>query len=291
MEQKTSIRFFNNKPVRAVWNDEKSSWFFSVLDIIAVIRNEDDYKKTRNYWKYLKTKLKKEENQLVSVTNQLKLTALDGKKYMSDAIDADGVVKLASEFPTKIGAPFIEWFTKSGDTIDSKSKEKAYSLFDGTILESIEVGTIRGLKQIHSFLFGGLYEFAGQIRKVNIAKGGFVFASVGYLEETLLQIENMPETTFDEIVNKYIEMNIAHPFMEGNGRSTRIWLDLMLKKNLSKVVDWSKIDKNDYLNAMKKSVVDGTEIKVLLSNALTDDINNREIFMKGIDYSYYYEEV
>ena len=139
-------------------------------------------------------------------------------------------------------------------------------------------------------MFGGLYDFAGQIRAVNIAKGGFQFAMAQFLSQTLATIEQMPETTFEEIADKYIEMNIAHPFREGNGRATRIWLDLILKKQLQKCVDWSKIDKNDYLNAMQKSVVDSSEIKRLLEHALTDKISDRETFMKGIDYSYYYEQ-
>lgn len=290
MATKTSIRFFNDIPVRAVWNEDSNTWFFSVLDIISAIRNESSYQKTRNYWKYLKAKLKKENSQLVSATTQLKLTAADGKKYMSDALDADGIIKLAAEFPSKVGSEFISWFTRSEETVDGKSKQKAYTLFDSSLLSSIEVGTTKGLQQIHSYLFGGLYSFAGQIRKLNIAKGGFAFASVGYLLETLKQIESMPENTFDDILNKYVEMNVAHPFMEGNGRSTRIWLDLMLKKNLGKCVDWSLVNKKDYLDAMKLSVVDSSHIKTLLYNALTDKVDDREVFMKGIDYSYYYEE-
>ena len=287
MAAKTSIRFFNDTPVRAVWNENTNTWYFSVLDIISAIRNESSYEKTRNYWKYLKAKLKKEGNQLVSATNQLKLTAADGKKYLSDALDADGIIKLAAEFPSRLGAQFIEWFTSSENSVDGKSKQKAYALFDSELLNEIEVGTVKGLQQIHSYLFGGLYPFAGQIRKLNIAKGGFAFASVGYLEQTLKEIENMPENSFEDILKKYVEMNVAHPFMEGNGRSSRIWLDLMLKKNLSKCIDWSLVNKNDYLDAMKLSVVDSSNIMELLKNALTDKVNDREIFMKGIDYSYY----
>ena len=291
MAAKTSIRFFNDTPVRAVWNENTNTWYFSVLDIISAIRNESSYEKTRNYWKYLKAKLKKEGNQLVSATNQLKLTAADGKKYLSDALDADGIIKLAAEFPSRLGAQFIEWFIRSENSVDGKSKQKAYALFDSELLNEIEVGTVKGLQQIHSYLFGGLYPFAGQIRKLNIAKGGFAFASVGYLEQTLKEIENMPENSFEDILKKYVEMNVAHPFMEGNGRSSRIWLDLMLKKNLSKCIDWSLVNKNDYLDAMKLSVVDSSNIMELLKNALTDKVNDREIFMKGIDYSYYYEEI
>ena len=288
---KVSIRFFDDKEVRAVWDDEKSKWWFSVLDIIGVLRGEDDYKKNRNYWKFLKTKLKKENSELVSAANQLKLTAADGKKYLTDTFDYDGIIELAKNFPSKQANRFIEWFTYSDETIDGKSKSKAYALFDSSLLATIEVGTVKGLQQIHGYLFGGLYDFAGQIRTLNIAKSGFQFAMARYLPETLKQIEEMPESTFEAIVDKYAEMNVAHPFMEGNGRSTRIWLDLILKKNLKLCVDWSKINKKEYLAAMEKSVTDVAPIKALLQSALTDRINDREMFMKGIDYSYYYEQV
>jgi cell filamentation protein len=287
---KISIRFFDDKEVRAVWDDEKSKWWFSVLDIIGVLRGEDDYKKNRNYWKYLKSKLKKENNELVSATNQLKLTAADGKKYLSDTFDYDGIIELAKNFPSKQANRFIEWFTYSDETIDGKSKSKAYALFDSSLLNTIEVGTVKGLQQIHGYLFGGLYDFAGQIRALNIAKSGFQFAMAHFLPETLKKIEEMPEDTFNEIADKYVEMNVAHPFMEGNGRSTRIWLDLILKKNLKLCVDWSKINKKDYLTAMEKSVTNSTQIKVLLQSSLTDKIKDREMFMKGVDYSYYYEQ-
>ena len=291
MKEKISIRFFNDVPVRAVWDEEKSNWYFSVLDVISAIRNETSYNKNKNYWKYLKTKLKKNNSQLVSDTNQLKLMASDGKKYLTDVIDSKGVVELAAEFPAKISSQFIEWFAKADESIDGKSKQKAYALFDSSLLESIEVGTTRGLQQIHAYLFGGLYDFAGQIRTLNISKGDFTFAPVLFLKDTLKNIDAMPEDNFDNILNKYIEMNVAHPFNEGNGRSTRIWLDLMLKKSLNKCVDWSLINKKDYLEAMILSVVDSSKIKFLLKNALTDETNNREMFMKGIDYSYYYEEI
>ncbi len=287
---KISIRFFDDAEVRAVWDDANSKWWFSVLDIVGVLRGESDYEKNRNYWKYLKTKLKKEDSELVSRTNQLKLTASDGKKYLTDTCDYDGIIALAKNFPSKKANRFIEWFTYSDETIDGKSKSKAYALFDSSLLDTLEVGTVKGLQQIHGYLFGGLYDFAGQIRTLNIAKGGFQFAMARFLPETLKSIEKMPESTFDEIADKYVEMNIAHPFMEGNGRSTRIWLDLMLKKNLKLCVDWSKINKKDYLSAMEKSVSSPAQIKALLKSALTDKINDREVFMKGVDYSYYYEQ-
>ncbi|MGL6225991.1 MAG: protein adenylyltransferase Fic [Thermoguttaceae bacterium] len=288
--QKTSIRFFGNTEVRAVWDDTQNKWFYSVLDVIGAIRNEEKYEKCRNYWKYLKAKLKRENHQLVSVTTQLKLTAPDGKKRLSDALDAEGIVQLAAEFPSKMGLSFLQWFTNDEESIDGKSKQKAYSLFESSLVDSLEVGTVKGLQQIHAYLFGGLYDFAGQIRTLNIAKDGFQFAPVRFLDNTLRTIELMPEGTLEEIVHKYVEMNIAHPFMEGNGRSMRVWLDLILKKNLKKCVDWSQISKKDYLNGMKQSVVDSQTINTLLQSALTDKIDDRDVFMKGIDYSYYYEQ-
>lgn len=287
---KVSIRFFDDREVRAIWDENNSKWWFSVLDIVAVLTNQDDYNKTRNYWKYLKAKLKKENHQLVSATTQLKLMAADGKQYKTDVLDYEGIIALGKTFPSTKANRFIEWFTYSDETIDGKSKTKAYALFESSFLESIEIGTIKGLQQIHAYLFGGLYDFAGQIRNKNISKGGFQFAMAQFLPETLKQIEKMPKNTFDEIADVYVEMNVAHPFMEGNGRSTRIWLDLMLKMKLNLCVDWSKIAKNAYHAAMVKSVVNSDEIKKLLKEALTDDISSRAMYMKGIDYSYYYEE-
>ncbi len=287
---KISIRFFDDREVRAVWDEQNARWWFSVLDIVAVLTDQDDYTKTRNYWKYLKAKLKKENSQVVSATTQLKLLAPDGKKRLADMLDYNGIIALGKEFPGKKANRFIEWFTYSDESIDGKSKTKAYALFDSSFINSLEVGTTKGLQQIHGYLFGGLYDFAGQIRQKNISKGGFQFAVSRFLGDTLKQIEAMPETTFDEIVDKYVEMNIAHPFMEGNGRTTRIWLDLILKKHLKKCVDWSKISKSDYMNAMMLSPTNSSVLKTLLAKALTGKINDREMFMRGIDYSYYYEE-
>ena len=174
-------------------------------------------------------------------------------------------------------------------TIDAHSLNKARSLFESGNIDRIEVGTVKGLQDIHRYLFGGLYDFAGKVRTINISKGGFRFANALYLDAILPVIERMPETTFEEIIAKYVEMNIAHPFREGNGRSGRIWLDLIFKAELGKVVDWSKVDKEDYLLAMERSPIRSTEIKVVLNAALTDRVNDREIYMKGIDHSYYYE--
>jgi cell filamentation protein len=218
-KEKISIRFFDDREVRAVWDEQNDKWWFSVLDIVTVLNDQNDYTKTRNYWKYLKAKLKKENNELVSATTQLKLLASDGKRYLTDMLDFNGIIALGKEFPSKKANRFIEWFTNSDESIDGKSKTKAYALFESSFINSIEVGTTKGLQQIHGYLFGGLYDFAGQIRQKNISKGGFQFAVSHFLGDTLKQIESMPETTFEEIVDKYVEMNIAHPFMEGNGRS------------------------------------------------------------------------
>lgn len=175
-------------------------------------------------------------------------------------------------------------------TTDETSKQRAKKLFGSADLASFEIGTTRGLQQIHRYLFGDLYDFAGDIRKLNISKDGFRFANSLYLEDALQRIETMPETAFEEIIEKYAEMNIAHPFMEGNGRSTRIWLDLILKKRLGKCIAWAAINKNDYLEAMIRSHVKSTELRELLRTALTDKIDDREVFLKGIEQSYYYEE-
>ena len=284
---KISIRFYNDREVRAVWDEEKSKWWFSAVDIVAAITDSPN---PRKYWSVLKTRLKKAGDKLTTTCSQLKLTAADGKKYATDCYIQDDIIALVKAIPSKKGADFLDWFTYNDNTIDGQSRKKAYSLFESGILNNLEPGNIKCLQQIHAYLFGGLYDFAGQIRTVNIAKGGFQFAMAQFLPQTLAAIEQMAETTFEEIADKYVEMNIAHPFREGNGRATRIWLDLILKKQLQKCVDWSKIDKKDYLNAMQKSVADSSDIKRLLLSALTDKINDRETFMKGIDYSYYYEQ-
>lgn len=285
--QKISIRFFNDKEVRAAWDFVGNRWLFSVVDVVAALTDSKD---PRNYWKVRKHRLSQSGSELVTRCNQLKLVAPDGKRYLTDCLPQNDLLALVELIPTKHAIAFVRWLVACEDQIDSKSREKAYQLWDSSLLPTIEIGTTRGLQQIHAYLFGGLYEFAGQIRQKNIAKNGFQFAVAQFLGQTLSNIERMPESSFDEIVDKYVEMNIAHPFMEGNGRSIRIWLDLILKRSLHKCIDWSKIDKFSYMNAMKLSPVNSSRLKKLLSNALTDRINDREMFMKGIDYSYYYEQ-
>jgi len=287
---KKSIRFFNDREVRAVWDEDRSKWWFSATEIVRAINDEDDYEKCRNYWKYLKGRISKEGVQLVSVTNQFKFRAPDGKQRAADALDAECVQTLAKNYPNNRARAFLDWFIYSDNSIDGQSKKKAYSLFESGLLESMKVGTVECLQQIHAYLFGGLYDFAGQIRRKTIWKDGTLFCRAEYLMENLRKIEAMADGTFDEIADKYVEMNVAHPFMEGNGRSTRIWLDLLFKKRLKKCVDWSKIDKKEYLLAMRRSTTDSTAIKALLHGAMTDKIDDRELFMKGIDYSYYYEQ-
>ena len=287
---KQSIRFFNDREVRAVWDEENSKWWFSATDIVRAINDEDDYVKAGNYWRWLKKKLNADGIQLVSVTHDFRFQAPDGKQRFADALDAECVQTVAQHYPNNRANAFLNWFTYSDNSIDGQSKKKAYTLTESGLLDSMKPGTIKCLQQIHAYLFGGLYDFAGKIRTKTISKGNTIFCLAEYLHQNLKTIEQMPETTFDEIVDKYVEMNVAHPFMEGNGRSTRIWLDLIFKKQLKMCVDWSKINKKDYLDAMIASHTDSTRIRELLKLAMTDRIDDREIFMKGIDYSYYYEQ-
>ena len=279
---KTSIRFFEKIPVRAVWDDESAKWWFCAMDIAEALTKT---KNSRVYW----ATIKRRNPQLIAICKQLKLKAKDGKFYNTDVVDEGSLNTVLALIPSKKADVFAKWMKNMETSIDEKSKQKAYELFESGFIDNIEVGTAKGLQQIHGYIFGGLYDFAGQIRTLNIAKGGFAFAPAKYLDGALAHIEAMPEDTLEAIVNKYVEMNVAHPFMEGNGRSTRIWLDLILKKNLKKCVDLSQINKSEYLDAMRESVDDPHRIFELLQGALTDDIHSREIIMKGIDYSYYYE--
>lgn len=280
---KHSIRYFNNKQIRAVWDNEKSIWWYSAVDFIAVLINPNS---PRRYWNNIKVR----NPELSSFCGQLKLYAEDNKKYLSDVINESGVRLLLSIIPSKYKKEIQDWMSGMLDPIDEQSKRKAYQLYKTELIEEDEIGKTIALQKIHAYLFEGFYPFAGQIRIKTISKGGFVFANGDYLPQILPTIDKMPEDTFEHIVEKYVEMNIAHPFMEGNGRSTRFWLDLIFIKNLKKCVDWSKIEKEEYFEAMKQSHLDDSLLKKLLREALTDDINNRALFMKGIDTSYYYEE-
>ncbi len=284
MIEKTSIRYFNDSPVRSEYDPSSSKWLMNAVDLISAIIKSNN---PRVYW----GTIKRRHPELIAYCKQLKMKSSDSKIYLTDCLEEEGIELLISLLPLKNRLAIQNWIKGKKNPLDEQSKYRAYELFDSKIINDIEVGTIKGLQQIHSFLFGGLYDFAGEIRNKNISKDGFVFANALYLKENLKLIESMSEKTFDEIIDKYIEMNIAHPFMEGNGRSTRIWLDLILKKNLSVVVDWSLIKKDDYLTAMRVSPNSSKVIKILIKDALTDKINSRELFMKGIDYSYYYEEI
>ena len=280
---KHSIRYFNNKPVRAVWDNDNSLWWYSAVDFITILVEPNS---SRRYWNNVKVR----NPELSPFCGQLKLYAADGKKYLSDVINEEGVKLLLSIIPSKYKKAIQDWIKGLLDPIDEQSKKKAYDFYKTELIEENEIGKTIALQKIHAYLFEGLYPFAGKVRTKTISKGGFTFANGDFLPQVLQDINRMPDNTFDEIVDKYIEMNIAHPFMEGNGRATRIWLDLLLKGRLKKCIDWSKIDKDDYLSAMKASPIDSKPIFDLLNGALTDDIDNRDIFMKGIDCSYYYEE-
>ena len=284
---KQSIRFYHDHEVRAVWDEEHSKWWFSIVDITKAITESPN---PRKYWSVLKSRLKKSNNELTTKCSQLKLSASDGKKYKTDCYAQEDILDIVKAFPSKKTDDFLDWFTYSDNTIDGRSKKKAYTFIESNMVADKDIGTIKALQQIHAYIFGGLYDFAGKIRTKTISKGNTLFCLAEYLPQNLKVIEQMPENTFDEIVDKYVEMNVAHPFMEGNGRSTRMWLDQIFKKRLGLCVDWSKINKNDYLSAMIESQMDSTKIRELLKQAMTDKIDDREIFMKGIDYSYYYEQ-
>ena len=287
MSFKQSIRFYNDREVRAVWNEEQSKWYFSIVDIVAAITNSP---RPRVYWGTVKNRQKDTHAELYSKCIQLKLKSADGKHYATDCFAQEDITQVVKTLSSKNITAFLDWFTYSDNSIDGQSRKKAYTLFESGILDDMQAGTIQSLQQIHAYLFGGLYDFAGQIRTKTIWKDGTLFCRAEYLRYNLEQIEQMPQTTFDEIVDKYVEMNIAHPFMEGNGRSTRLWLDLIFKSSIKQCVDWSQIDKKVYLQAMRLSTTDSSAIRELLRSAMTDQIHDREIFMKGIDYSYYYEQ-
>lgn len=280
---KHSIRYFDNKEIRAIWDDEKSLWWYSATDFIRVLV---DAATPRKYWNTIKAR----NPELSSFCGQLQMFSSDGKKYSTEVINAEGLKKLISIIPSKNRKALRDWLSGLFDPLDVQSKKKAHELFCESLIEDIYIGKAKSLQQIHAYLFEGLYSFAGKIRTKTISKNGFTFANDDFILQTLEEIDAMPDSTFEEIVSKYVEMNIAHPFMEGNGRATRIWLDLLLKKRLNKCIDWSKIKRNEYLTAMRNSPSDDSQIRNLLKGALTSEIDNREMFIKGIDTSYYYEE-
>lgn len=280
---KHSVRYFNGKEVRAVWDQVNSKWWYSATDFISILVNPHS---SRRYWYNVKNR----NSELSPFCGQLKLWASDNKKYLSDVVDENGVRLLLTIIPSKYKKQIQNWLNGMLDPIDEQSKKKAYELYKTSLVLDDEIGKTISLQKIHGYLFEGLYPFAGKIRIKNISKGGFMFANADYLEETLNKIDSMPETNENQIIEKYVEMNIAHPFMEGSGRATRIWLDYIFIKRLGKCVDWSLIEKEDYLAAMKESVVSDRKIKELIHQALKDETGDRELFLKGIDYSYYYEE-
>ena len=284
MLEKTSIRYFNKKPIRSRWDEETSSWLICAIDLIAAVVETSN---PRIYWYTIKTR----NSELLANCKQLKITASDGKVYDTDCLLIKDLDILLDILPRKRRKILKEWLKGNNDPLDEQSKKKAYDLINSGVIYDIEVGTTRGLQQIHSYLFEGLYDFAGKIRNKNISKGGFMFANALHLPSILNDIDKMPENTIEQIVDKYVEMNIAHPFMEGNGRATRIWLDQILIRSLKKCVDWSKIDKKEYLDAMSVSPSSSKQIFILIKNSLTSDFENRELIIKGIDYSYYYEEI
>lgn len=284
MLEKTSIRYFNKKPVRSRWDEETSSWLICAIDLIAAVVETSN---PRIYWYTIKTR----NSELLANCKQLKMTASDGKVYDTDCLSIKDLDILLDILPRKRRKILKEWLKGNNDPLDEQSKKKAYDLINSGVIYDIEVGTTRGLQQIHSYLFEGLYDFAGKIRNKNISKVGFMFANALHLPSILNDIDKMPENTIEQIVDKYVEMNIAHPFMEGNGRATRIWLDQILIRSLKKCVDWSKIDKKEYLDAMSVSPSSSKQIFILIKNSLTSDFENRELIIKGIDYSYYYEEI
>ena len=287
MSTKQSIRFYKDREVRAIWSDEQNKWFFSIVDIVAAITESP---RPRVYWGTVKNRQKAQYGELYSKCIQLKLLSADGKRYATDCFAQEDIIEVVKTLPTKNTTAFLDWFTYSDSSIDGQSRKKAYTFWESNIIDEDEIGSVKALQKIHAYIFGGLYDFAGQIRTKTIWKDGTLFCRAEYLKENLEQIEQMPQSTFDEIVDKYVEMNVAHPFMEGNGRSTRIWLDMIFKQSLHQCVDWSMIDKKKYLRAMHASTTDAKYIKALLKSALTDKIDDRELFMKGIDYSYYYEQ-
>lgn len=283
MKSKVLYRKYNDIPIQSFWDEKTKKWWYSCADIIKVLANVKD---SRIYWYVLKYR----NPILAKYSKQFALIANDNKRRLLETINQEGINELLYIIPIKNKQVVRQWLKELSKTPEQQSKQKAYSLWYGNLLDNMEPGTMLCLQQIHGYLFDGIYEYAGKIRTVNLSKGGFQFANCMHFNTSIEKVEKMPQKTFKEIVDKYIEMNIIHPFIEGNGRTTRIWLDLILKKELKKCINWSKISKEDYFKAMVVSPYNSTPLFNLLNKALTEKINDREIYMKGIDTSYYYEE-
>lgn len=284
MKIKILYREYDGVPIQSFWDQNTKRWWYSCADIIKVLANS---KEPRIYWHVIKTR----NPILTKYIKKLTLIANDNKKRLIEAINQDGINELLYIIPIKDREAVRSWLKGLIGPADLQSKQKAYSLWFGNILKNMKPGTMKCLQQIHSYLFDGIYGYAGKLRTINLSKGGFQFTNCMHFDKIIPNVEKMSQKTIKEIVQKYIEMNIVHPFREGNGRATRIWLDLILKQELKKCVNWSKISKEDYFSAMVVSPYNSKPIFNLINDALTDKINDREIFMKGIDTSYYYEEV
>ena len=232
MAVKYSIRFYKDIEVRAIWDEDNSKWWFSVIDIVWILSESKD---SRKYWNKLAERLRSEWSEVVTNCHRLKMMAPDGKFRLTDVMDGDWIILLAKNFPNNKAKDFLDWFLYSENSIDGQSRKKAYALFENNLIQDEDIWTIKSLKQIHAYLFWWLYDFAWKIRQKNISKWGFMFATAEFLDNILHQIELMPENTFDEIVDKYVEMNIAHPFMEWNWRTTRIWLDLIFCRHMNRI--------------------------------------------------------
>ncbi len=277
-----SLRFFEDVKVRGIWNEEDSKWWFYAVDIVEALTKCE---KPRVRWGQLK-------RTVPAITHHCKPIKIkeNGKTLTTELINPSGVNGLMVLLATPYREDFVYWFSNIDRSLSELSKQQAYELFESGAVWNYEVGTAAGLKLIHAYLFGGLLDDAGEIRTEDLVKGGYLFAMHENLKKLLIQNDKMPERTFEEIAAKYVRMNLIHPFKQGNGRSMRIWLDLMLKKNLGQCVDWSRVDKRAYLAAMKKSSSDPEDAYALLKEALTDKFEDPEFFLRGIDYSYYFDE-
>lgn len=281
MKAKTLIRYFDETPIRCRWEKNKNEWFYAVMDVIETLV-KPAY--PRKYWNTFKHR----RPELLKKIKEMKLTSSDDKKYSTDVVGGEGVDYLLSYLSCSKKEEFSRWAKSLTNPLDEESRIKAYSLFDNGLLDEAEVGTFAGLQKIHAYLFDELYPYAGKLREENLPKGDKKLVDYKKLPETLKKIDEMPEGTLDEIIEKYIQMNEAHPFFDGNGVAMRIWLNQIFKKELNKIIDWSRIDKQDYLKAMQEK--DVAELDNLFFFAFAYGTDSKEVFIRGIDYSYYFEE-